>query len=473
MIGILFHTMITFSLGGVRLTFYKKSFIYFSMLLLLVLSTVAFADFEEDDYFFNLDSVKVVDISGSIANLIWDGFADEAIVTVVPEDGSDESREVPIEFINLVAQRLEIKNLKPETKYIVTFSIGEQSVNKEFKTKSMKITRGPYLGMVTTNSVIVSWGAPDPIDGVTISVWPKEKPELKTSYIFEPQRISLGDYDYKVTLENLEPYKRYCYQVNLPHGTTKVYEFITAPKDKKQNFVFNVYGDTQWKNTHLQVARAMAEQDDVSFLLHAGDVVDQPNPDRWQDFFSAGLEMIAQTPLYPINGNHDLHNPEFRKYFALPGDDYWYSFDYGSIHVIALDVMSALKKDSPQYQWLIKDLEESKEMPWTVVFMHYPIGYAPLSNEPRNELQRDLVPVFEKYGVNIVFSGHEHQYDHYSYNEVHYIITGGGGSAALYPCPNEWNAPYHYMRVEVSPEKLVVKGIKTNGEIVEEFIITK
>lgn len=451
----------------------KRTFHWFSLLLVIVLSFTAFA--YEDEYIFDLGSVKVVDVSGASASLIWDGFADEAVVTVVPKDGSEKPRDVPLEFVNLVAQRLIISNLKPETDYTVTFSIEGQTVFKEFKTKILKITRGPYLGMVSSNSVVVAWGSTDQIEDTTVMVWPKDQPDMVTAYIFEPKRVSVNDYDYRVTIEDLGPFSTYCYKVNIPFAESKIYEFITAPDNMEQNFVFNVYGDTQWKSSHLEVARAMAKQNDVSFLLHAGDVVEQPNPERWQDFFSAGLEMIAKTPFYPINGNHDLHNPEFKKYFSLPNDDYWYSFNYGSVHVIALDVVSSLGKDSPQYRWLIDDLENAKDMPWKVVFLHYPIysSYAPISDGPRTELQRDLVTIFEKYGVNIVFSGHEHQYDHYVKYNTHYIITGGGGSAAIYPCPNHWNAPYHFMRVSVSPEQLLVKAIKTNGDVVEEFIIPR
>jgi len=455
------------------LYFSKRTGLWFSLLLVIIFSYTILA--YEDEYIFNLDSVKVIDVTGASASLIWDGFADEAVVQVVPKDGSQQARDVPIDFVNHVAQRLIIGNLKPETDYIVTFSIEGETVSKSFKTKKLKITRGPYLGMVSTNSVVVAWGSTDLIENTTVTVWPKEHPDVVTTFIFEPKRVSVNDYDYRVTLDELETFRTYCYKVNIPFAESKIYEFITAPDNMEQKFVFNVYGDTQWRSSHLEVARAMAKQNDVSFLLHAGDVVEQPNPERWQDFFSAGLEMIAKTPLYPINGNHDLHNPEFKKYFSLPNDDYWYSFDYGSVHVIALDVVSSLGNGSPQYRWLINDLENAQDMPWKVVFLHYPIysSYAPISDEPRTEIQRDLVPIFEKYGVNIVFSGHEHQYDHYVKNNTHYIITGGGGSAAIYPCPNRWNAPYHFIRVSVSPEQLLVKAIKTNGDVVEEFIIPK
>ncbi|HHY18599.1 MAG TPA: hypothetical protein GX522_01750 [Firmicutes bacterium] len=455
----------------------KKISIWVLLLLLLLPLTLTITAEEVDsgDYFFDLKSVKVVDITGTSVNLVWEGYADDAVVKVFPVDKPEEEREVPLEFVNHVAQRLIVANLLPKTDYRITFTIDNRSVAKDFRTKALEITRGPYLGLVTTDSVVVAWGSTDPIEGTTLSVWPKDMPDNKVIHEFEPKRLGVGDFDYRVTIKDLKPFSRYCYQVNMAVGNSEVYEFITAPNNLEQDFVFNVYGDTQWKSTHLEVAKAMAKQDDVSFLLHCGDVVDQPNPARWHDFFSGGLEMIAKTPLYPIYGNHDLHNPEFRKYFSLPGDDYWYSFDYGSVHVIALDVMSSLQEGSPQYLWLLKDLENAKDMPWKIVFMHYPIysKYAPLANEPRNELQKDLVPVFEKHGVNIVFSGHEHQYDHYLVNDVHYIITGGGGAAFIYPCPNEYDAPYHYVRIEVAKEKLVLKAIKTNDEIVEEFSIAK
>jgi 3',5'-cyclic AMP phosphodiesterase CpdA len=182
--------------------------------------------------------------------------------------------------------------------------------------------------------------------------------------------------------------------------------------------------------------------------------------------------MLGKTPFYPVYGNHDAQNLNFREYFELPNNEYWYSFDYGSVHVIGLDSTSDHSPGSPQYQWLVADLEAAKEMPWKVVYFHYP-PYSPTVEDNTYSVRDYLNPLFEKYGVNIVFNGHSHVYDHYFVNGVHYVVTGGGGGWTITHETSKYNAPFHYTRVTVSPEKLVVEAVKVGGQLADRFEVTK
>jgi len=165
-------------------------------------------------------------------------------------------------------------------------------------------------------------------------------------------------------------------------------------------------------------------------------------------------------------GNHETKDDstasKYRELFTLPDvgpedpDDAerWYSFDYGRCHFICLDTESDFSTGSDQYDWLITgddpkhktgDLPEAwrgKCQYGTIdrifVWLHRP----PYSSGPhgteqdpekpdyqkRMDLRTYLVPKFEYYKADVVFSGHEHLYERVSKADVQYVVTGGGGA---------------------------------------------
>ena len=71
-------------------------------------------------------------------------------------------------------------------------------------------------------------------------------------------------------------------------------------------------------------------------------------------------------------------------------------------------------KQSPQYQWLEKDLAANKAL-WTIVFFHHP-PYTKRSHDSDvevalGEVRQTLVPLFDKYKVDLVLNGHSHVYE--------------------------------------------------------------
>ena len=160
-----------------------------------------------------------------------------------------------------------------------------------------------------------------------------------------------------------------------------------------------------------------------------------------------GAPLMASVPFYPIIGNHDADNsklPDYPDAFAAfyffsvpkngPGPGTWntalgrdpkvaqafrvragaeypalseYSFDYGPAHIVCLDTNSYTTTEAIQ-PWLEKDLLASRQ-PWKFVCFHAPAFHT--SQEHYSEQKfRLLEPVFEKCGVDVVFTGHVHNY---------------------------------------------------------------
>ena len=82
-----------------------------------------------------------------------------------------------------------------------------------------------------------------------------------------------------------------------------------------------------------------------------------------------------------------------------------------------------------QYEWLEQQLSQNQgdQTPWKIVFMHTPI-YSPDSCNNQQDARTYLVPLFEKYGVDLFLSGHEHYYARRTVNGIPYLILGGGGA---------------------------------------------
>ena len=86
--------------------------------------------------------------------------------------------------------------------------------------------------------------------------------------------------------------------------------------------------------------------------------------------------------------------------------------------------------------------------------------------------------LFEQYDVDIVFAGHDHDYERtIPINDVVYIVTGGG-SAILYGVDmRKWlayaEATYHFCLVKIMGKKLILEAIKPDGSVFDRLVISK
>ena len=108
-----------------------------------------------------------------------------------------------------------------------------------------------------------------------------------------------------------------------------------------------------------------------------------------------------------------------------------------------------------------------------VVAHHAPISaFSSRLPEPQTA---DLIPLFEKYKVTAGLFGHDHNYQHYLQNGVHYIISGGGG-APLYdvnrPPPRitqKVQMIENFVDFKVNGKTARVTAIDLNGNVIESF----
>jgi 3',5'-cyclic AMP phosphodiesterase CpdA len=242
--------------------------------------------------------------------------------------------------------------------------------------------------------------------------------------------------------------------------------------------VIVVYGDSRTgHSTHQQVVDAVVAMNPTA-VFHTGDLVENGlNPDHWAVFNSIVSELVGTAEFYPALGNHELGSQLFFDNFDLPNNERWYSVDINSIHFVVLDSNSPTDDGSEQYEWLQADLYNiADETGFIIVVLHHP----PFSTGPHVEdekgLRQSIVPLLEQHGVDAVFSGHDHTYERSVYNDIFYVVTGGGG-APLYdqartsPYSQLYVKAHHFCTISTSDGQLTVSVFDVNSSLLDQFVI--
>jgi predicted phosphodiesterase len=194
-----------------------------------------------------------------------------------------------------------------------------------------------------------------------------------------------------------------------------------------------VYGDTRsGYSAHRQVVAGIKSVQPTA-VFHTGDLVLQgSNQANWNMFHNITSELLASTPFYPAVGNHEHPNSSNTLYFdqfTLPGNERWYTVDLDGIRFIVLDTVSDIADTtSEQYQWLDSELQSVSADSTVAVFFHYPPYSTGKHSEDEKNLRQSIVPLFEKHDVDVVFNGHDHNYERSEINGITYVVTGGGGA---------------------------------------------
>jgi len=126
---------------------------------------------------------------------------------------------------------------------------------------------------------------------------------------------------------------------------------------------------------------------------------------------------------YASLGNHDSPTQRDYKAFNMGGRQY-YTYTKGRTQFFALD---SSYMSPEQLSWLVKELQAS-DADWKVCYFHHPLYSSGASHGSAVELRLVLEPILIKYGVQVVFAGHEHFYERLKpQHGISYFIAGGAG----------------------------------------------
>ncbi|MET8856330.1 metallophosphoesterase family protein [Streptomyces sp. NPDC004579] len=308
----------------------------------------------------------------------------------------------------------------------------------------------------------VSWQVPTAVSRPYIRIgahpWDlSRKIEAEVRTLYTPAGVGAsGDhtqYYLHAKLTHLRPGRTYYYGVGhagfdpaQPHLLGTLGTFTTAP-DRAEPFTFTAFGD-EGVGYHGLANDALLLAQNPAFHLHAGDIAyadpagqgktaDTGFDSRIWDQFLAQTETVAkQVPWMPAYGNHDMeawYSPngyggeEARWTLPDNGPDKAnlpgvYSFVHGNTAIISLDA-NDISFEIPanlgisggtQTKWLeaqLKKYRASKDIDFVVIFFHHCAYCTSTAHASEGGVRQEWVPLFEKYTVDLVINGHNHQYE--------------------------------------------------------------
>jgi len=375
---------------------------------------------------------------------------------------------------------------------------------------SQSFKKEPYLIYPSSNTeMTILWQCNS--SATSIISWGTEPSYGNTETVYEYG----SDHQFIYTITNLTPGQKYYYKVEVG-GVAKSSTFYTAPVDSETNVTFYIYGDTR---SHPEVQNTVtgrilteinSDPSSQTFCLITGDCVSRGRvEDDWQNqFFNTSYannnELKSMVPFILARGNHENYNSNynsgnatvFYKYWpysyasdSTNGDDMYYSFDYGPVHIAVVDQYDngsyfTAKLSAGQLSWLQTDLSQS-EKPWKFILLHEPGWSAKYTSSMfrsehgnNKDVQDNIQPLCVQYSVPAIFGGHNHYYAHCYVDGVNHFTLGGGGAPLYNPSHTSGGVvvyaekTYHFMKVTIQGNEADLLVIKPDGTEVDSVHLT-
>jgi hypothetical protein len=374
------------------------------------------------------------------------------------------------------------------------------------------LRRRPYLQSATPTSVRVAWTTTGLAAGAPrLRVRPLAGGEAReldaTSRAFPMART--GDrVDYvahDVIVDGLLPDTVYCYEVLDGDAVLAAELSLRTATDGAtvRPLEVLVFGDSGTGLVPQRRLRDVMLEREWDLMLHLGDVAYTEGTWRQlEDFyFTVYADLLHGVPSFLALGNHEYETENGQPYLDVfylfeqarrPADqERYYSFDYGDVHFVALDSNPEVLRtvgdgsDDDMLDWLRDDLAASSA-PWKIAFFHHP----PYSTDRRgddDDVKTRIVPLLEAGGVDLVLSGHHHNYERFvpllggapvpeDARAVHYVVSGAGGTLLAPVLGGPLTAAsehekHSFLRLRIDGCTASCEATALDGTIVDAFTI--
>ena len=256
---------------------------------------------------------------------------------------------------------------------------------------------------------------------------------------------------------------------------------VTLPL-KPDSVRFVAFGDMgTGGKLQYEVAQQMAEYHQKfpfdSVLMLGDNLYGGKSPTDFEKKFAMPYRPLldAGVKFHAALGNHDSPDELLYKPFNMNGQRF-YTFKQGKVRFFALD---SNYMDPAQLKWLETELKNSGS-DWKIAFFHHPLYSSGRGHGSSIELQGLLEPLFVKYGVQVVLSGHDHSYERVKPQKgVHYFTAGSGGKLMRGNLRNtEFRAAGFdqdcvFLAIEIAGDQLYFQAISRTGTTVDSGMITR
>ena len=190
----------------------------------------------------------------------------------------------------------------------------------------------------------------------------------------------------------------------------------------------------------------------------------------YRPLLDAGVSFFASL------GNHDANPERFYPLFNMDGERY-YRFIRSDVEFFALD---SNYLDSTQLTWLKQSLAASTSS-WKIAFFHHPLYSSGGRHGSASDLRALLEPLFVQYGVQVVFSGHDHVYERVkAQHGVTYFVCGSSGQLRRGNLDRKstfmavgFDQDEAFLLVDIDSDRMHFSAISRNGDTVDSGNIVR
>jgi Calcineurin-like phosphoesterase len=333
---------------------------------------------------------------------------------------------------------------------------------------AITLTRGPVAESVTPRSAIVSFRT--------------SAPDHDSVILQNGARIDAGTgVSHLARLTRLTPGAHYKYTIEGGSGALATGTFRAAPAGASR-FTFAVVGDFGSGTSHETAVASLIESWHPDFVLTVGDNA-YPRGSRQvldRDIFRPYAAVLRESAWFPALGNHDVETdrgePELEAFHSL-GKERWYRFTWGNAAVVVLDSNTSVAPGSPQLRFARRAL--ASRSCFRFAAWHHP-PWEPRGRSLSPGLRRNVVPLVQKDGVQVVFVGHLHAYARSRpHRGVVYVAVGTGGhslssDARKLTIPSARIVQGHFgaLRVDVAGHEARFRYETVDGRVRDRFRLT-
>ena len=231
-------------------------------------------------------------------------------------------------------------------------------------------------------------------------------------------------------------------------------------------------------DTALAMSRLGRERPFDALLLLGDQVYPSGDPARLDEIvFRPFAPVLAEgTELLAILGNHDVKADHADAQMAALGQDgRWWSRTFAGGRVLVVGLDSTQPADATQLAF-VEDALRDTTAEWKIVALHHPPFSAGYQGSAK-DVRAIYAPLFVRYGVQLVLSGHEHDYQRsVPVDGVTYVISGAGartrrtGTADFTATSFSW---HHFLEITVFDRHLVVQAMNQDLRVADRFALTR
>lgn len=257
----------------------------------------------------------------------------------------------------------------------------------------------------------------------------------------------------------------------------------TAAKGKVVPFQVVLAGDSRGGMDNIAKNMDKFSKIDAAMWFFNGDFTTAGLQDQWDSWITVMQPVMRYRVLMPVQGNHEIFANLYYEQFALPVEpllpelykEHAWAVNVSNVHFVGFDSndVSSVQEQLPWLEADLKAAQADKDIEWTIVMAHHP-AYSSSNHGSTDYLRKYVVPLCEKYGVDLVFSGHDHDYERTkpikgekvvaAAEGIYYIVAGGFFSPPYANGKNWWTEIsahgdlYNYVVLAINGKKIELKA---------------